>query len=179
MELTGSQTAGEGAAGHHAFAGLMDDDDGWGPQQCAVAAAGLVPFKGHEVVLPMAAGKRTGEAHQEIAMVRMLWFADHGEVLGLPCKLLKTGVGIGTRVSARRKGIPRTEGVAWPDVGGRIRRGRVCREHEYSGECGGETQLHEKTLPQSRRGGHGFSNDVPGGIMAGKRGAGATQTGPH
>ena len=157
VELTRAQTACKGAAGHHPLSGFVNDDDGWGAQQFSIAAAGLVPFEGHTVILLMAAGEGTREAEQQVAMGFVARFAGHGEIRSRPCELLETGGGIGFRVAGRSQSIAGRDGVPGTDICGCICIGRAEREGQQGGEQGGESRHHAYTLPQAQACSHGFS----------------------
>lgn len=157
MELPRAQTACKGTAGHHAFSGFVNDDDGGGTQQLSLAAAGLVPFEGHAVILLMAARKGTREAQQKVAMSFVAGLAGHGEIRRRPRKLLQTGGGIGFRVARGRQGIAGREGIARTDVGWGIGHGRAGRKSHQGSEQGGDSQRHASTVPQGRSCSHGFS----------------------
>jgi hypothetical protein len=157
VELTRAQTACKGAAGHHALSGFVNDDDGGGAQQFSIAAAGLVPFEGHAVILLMAAGEGTRKAEQEVAMGFVTGFAGHGKIRSRPCELLEAGGRIGFRVTGRRQGVAGREGVARTDVCGCICRDTVDREGQQGSEQGGKSQRHAFILPQGHACSHGFS----------------------
>lgn len=82
VEVSGAEPAGDGAAGGHAAAGFVDDDDGGGLEDGAVGVASLVPFEGDAVVDGIAGGDGAGEADEEVAVLVSCGFGDDGEVGG-------------------------------------------------------------------------------------------------
>ena len=84
VEVAGAEPAGDGAAGCHAAAGFVDDDDGGGFEDRAVGVASLVPFEGDAVVDGIAGGDWAGEADEEVAVFVSGGFGDDGEVGGRP-----------------------------------------------------------------------------------------------